>query len=103
MNEAGLQSPGDGWRALRCSDGTSAWISPAATPKVWQQIKAQKEAELDAKYMAQAKAENRPITTVDKVYSATAVRPNTTYGHLMGWIDHNLGGNALNANPTAAA
>ena len=35
------------------------------------------------------------------VYSATAARPNTPYGHLMGWIDHNLGGNALNANPTA--
>jgi hypothetical protein len=40
---------------------------------------------------------------VGKVYSATVARPNTAYGQLMGWIDHNLGGNALNANPTASA
>ena len=98
---ADIKSPGEGWRALRFSDGTSAWIPPSAKPEHWAAIKAQGEAERDQKYMAQAKAENRPITTVDKTYSATAVRPSTAYGHLMGWIDHNLGGNALNANPTA--
>ena len=96
----GLKSPGEGWRNMRFSDGTFAWISPKIRDDQWGQIKAQKEAELDAQYMAQAKAENRPITTVDKTYSATVARPNTPYGHLMGWIDHNLGGNALNANPT---
>ena len=91
-----LQAPGPGYRILQFSDGSSAWMPPEATTAHWQQAKDQGEAALDRKYMAQARAENRPITTQGKVYSATVARPNTPYGHLMGWIDHNLGGNALN-------
>ena len=99
----GIKSPGQGWRALRFSDGTSAWIPPTATAEQWQSIKKLGEDERDAKYMAQAKAENRPITTVDKTYSSTVARPSTAYGHLMAWMDHNLGGNTLNENPTLSA
>ena len=96
-----LRAPGPGYRLLRFSDGTHAWMPPEATIDDWQEAKDQGEAARNQKYMAQAQAEGRPITTQDMVYSATAARPNNLHGHLMAWIDHNLGGNALNANPTA--
>ena len=98
----GLQSPGKGWRYLRFSDGEGAWMNPKLTDQQWAQIKQQGEAQRDQAYMAQEKAEDRPITTQDKVYSATAVRPAGVHGQLMAWLDHHAGGNALNANPTAA-
>ena len=103
MAEPTLRAPGPGYRALQLSDGSAIWMPPEATADHWRTATQQGEAALDQKYMAQAAQENRPITTNGKVYSATAARPNTPYGHLMGWIDHNLGGNALNRNPTAQA
>ena len=96
-----LKSPGPGFRALQLSDGSSIWMPPEATVEHWRTATQQGETALSQKYMAQAAAQNSPVTTKGMVYSATAARPNTIYGHLMGWIDHNLGGNALNANPTA--
>jgi hypothetical protein len=98
-----LQSPGPGWRYLHFSDGEGAWMNPKLTDQQWAQIKQQGEAERDAKYMAQAKAENRPITTQDKVYSATAVRPAGVHGQLMAWLDHHAGGNALNESSVGHA
>src|SRR4249919_4133919 len=95
----GLQSPGPGWRYLRFSDGEGAWISPKATPAQWRQIKDQGEAERDQKYMAQAKAENRVITTQDKVYSATMARPAGVHGQIAAWLDQNAGFNAVNRYP----
>ena len=96
-----LKSPGPGFRALQLSDGSSIWMPPEATVDNWRTATQQGETALNQKYMAQAAQQNSPVTTKDRVYSATAARPNNLYGHLMGWIDHNLGGNALNANPTA--
>jgi hypothetical protein len=96
-----LKSPGPGFRPLRFSDGSSIWMPPDATTENWRTATQQGEAALDQKYMAQAQAEDRPITTAGKVYSATVARPNTPYGHLLGWLDHNAGGNALNRNATA--
>ena len=98
-----LRSPGPGYRPLQLSDGSSIWMPPEATVDNWRTATQQGETALNQKYMAQAAQQNAPVTTKSKVYSATAVRPNDLYGHLMGWIDHNLGGNALNANPTAQA
>ena len=98
-----LKSPGPGFRALQLSDGSSIWMPPEATVDNWRTATQQGETALNQKYMAQAAAQNSPVTTKGMVYSATAARPNTPYGHLMGWIDHNLGGNALNASPTAQA
>jgi hypothetical protein len=98
-----LKSPGPGYRALQLSDGSSIWMPPEATADHWRTATQQGEAALNQKYMAQAAQQNSPVVTKGMVYSATAARPNTPYGHLMGWIDHNLGGNALNANPTAQA
>jgi hypothetical protein len=95
----GLQSPGEGWRYLRFSDGEGAWISPRATDAQWAQIKAQGEAERDQKYMAQAAQQNSPVVTQSKVYSATMARPNDIHGRLAAWMDHNLGFNAVNRSP----
>jgi hypothetical protein len=95
-----LRSPGPGFRPLRFSDGSSIWMPPEATAQHWQAATQQGEAALDQKYTAQARAENRAITTSGKVYDGTTVHPNTPYGQLMGWINTH-GGNALNRNPTA--
>lgn len=101
----GLQSPGEGWRYLRFSDGEGAWISPKATDEQWAQIKQNGENERDAKYQKQAQDTNAPVTTEDKVYSATGIYPNNVHGHITAWLDHNAGGNALNravaSSPTA--
>jgi hypothetical protein len=96
-----LKSPGSGYRALQLSDGSTIWMQPGATTADYQAASEHGEAALNQKYMAQAQAENRPITTNGKVYSATAARPNGPYGQLMGWLDHNLGGNALNRSSAA--
>jgi hypothetical protein len=85
------------------SDGTDILMPPDASIDDWEQAQNLGETGLDQKYMAQAKAQNAPVTTKEKVYSATAARPAGPYSHLMAWIDHNLGGNAINANPTAQA
>jgi hypothetical protein len=96
-----LRAPGPGYRALQLSDGSAIWMPPEATADNWRAATQQGEAALDQKYMAQAASENRPITTNGKVYSATVARPNGPYGQLMGWLDHNLGGNTLNQSSAA--
>jgi hypothetical protein len=105
MAESSLRAPGPGYRALELSDRSVIWMPPEATAAHWQQAKQQGEAALDQKYMTQAAQQNSPVTTNGKVYSATGVYPNNVHGHVVAWVDHNLGGNALNravsSSPTA--
>ena len=103
MATASLQSPGPGYRILRFSDGSSAWMPPEATTADFASAQQQGEAMLAQKYQAQAAQQNSPVTAGDKVYSATGVYPNNLHGHVVAWVDHHLGGNALNRNPTAQA
>jgi hypothetical protein len=103
MATTSLQSPGPGYRILRLSDGSSAWMPPEATTADFANAQQQGEALLAKKYQAQATQQNSPVTAGDKVYSATGVYPNTPFGHTVAWVDHNLGGNTLNRNPTVQA
>ena len=91
-----LRAPGHGYRLLGFSDGTSAWMPPEATIDDWTKAKEQGEATRDQKYMAQAEAQNAPVTTKGKVYSATHAYPAGVHGQLIAWMDHHLGLNAVN-------
>ena len=103
MATSSLQSPGPGFRNLRFSDGSSIWMPPNSTAADYADATQQAEAQLTRQYTAQAARENRPITAGDYVYSATSKHPNSVFGQTAAWVDHNLGGNALNRSPTAQA
>ena len=90
-----FKPPGPGYRLLRFSDNTYAWMPPEATVDDWKDAISLGEGERDQKYMAQATSQNAPVTTTDKVYSATRAYPSGAHGQLLAWMDHH-GGNAIN-------
>ena len=91
-----FRPPGPGYRLLRFSDNTYAWMPPEATADDWKDAVALGENQRDQKYMAQAAQQNSPVNTADKVYSATRAYPSGAHGQLTAWMDHHLGGNAIN-------
>ena len=91
-----FRPPGPGYRLLRFSDNTYAWMPPEATADDWKDAISLGEDERDKKYMAQATSQNAPVTTADKVYSATHAYPAGVHGQLIAWMDHHLGLNAVN-------